>query len=110
MLHIELENPSFEAYIKEFGKQEIEKMFLSFLEVKAKLNQLTKDKTIENFEALNVPIALHHKLLAMKPYKEEEAKEINSLIDKMSAKSRSTDSKKPYDTLRDEYFKERGYL
>ena len=110
MLNIQLKNPSFEQYIKEFGKQEIEKMFLSFLEIKAKLNQLSKDNTFEKFEELNVPIELHHKILAMKPTKEREAEEINNLIDKISDRVKDKYTQKPYDELRDEYFQERGYL
>ena len=110
MLNIQLENPSFEEYIKEFGKQEIEKMFLSFLEIKAKLNQLSKDNSLKNFEELNVPIELHRKILAMKPTKEKEAEEINKLIDKITDKIKNKYSQRPYDELRDEYFKERGYL
>ena len=110
MLNIQLENPSFEQYIKEFGKQEIEKMFLSFLEIKAKLNQLSKDNSLEKYEELNVPIELHRKILAMKPTKEKEAEEINTLIDKISDRVKDKYSQKPYDALRDEYFKERGYL
>ena len=110
MLNIQLENPSFEQYVKEFGKQEIEKMFLSFLEVKTKLNQLRKDNSLEKYEKLNVPIELHRKILAMKPTKEKEAEEINRLIDKISDRVKDKYSQIPYDELRDEYFKERGYL
>ena len=110
MINIQLENPSFEQYIKEFGKQEIEKMFLSFLEIKAKLNQLSKDNTPEKFEELNVPIELHHKILAMKPTKEREAEEMNRLIDKISDRVKDKYSQKSYNNLRDEYFQERGYL
>lgn len=110
MINIQLENPSFEQYIKEFGKQEIEKMFLSFLEIKAKLNQLSKDNTLEKFEELNVPIELHHKILAMKPTKEREAEEMNRLIDKISDRVKDKYSQKSYNNLRDEYFQERGYL
>ncbi len=110
MLNIQLENPSFEQYIKEFGKQEIEKMFLSFLEIKTKLNQLRKDNSLEKYEKLNVPIELHRKILAMKPTKEKEAEEINRLIDKISDRVKDKYSQIPYDELRDEYFKERGYL
>jgi len=110
VLNIQLENPSFEQYIKEFGKQEIEKMFLSFLEIKTKLNQLRKDNSLEKYEKLNVPIELHRKILAMKPTKEKEAEEINRLIDKISDRVKDKYSQIPYDELRDEYFKERGYL
>ena len=110
MLNIQLENPSFEQYIKEFGKQEIEKMFLSFLEIKAKLNQASSNNNLEKFEELNVPIELHRKLLAMKPSKEKEAEEINTLIDKVSDRVKDKYSQKPYNELRDEYFQERGYL
>lgn len=110
MLNIQLENPSFEQYIKEFGKQEVEKMFLSFLEIKTKLNQLRKDNSLEKYEKLNVPIELHRKILAMKPTKEKEAEEINRLIDKISDRVKDKYSQIPYDELRDEYFKERGYL
>lgn len=110
MINIQLENPSFEQYIKKFGKQEIEKMFLSFLEIKAKLNQLSKDNTPEKFEELNVPIELHHKILAMKPTKEREAEEMNRLIDKISDRVKDKYSQKSYNNLRDEYFQERGYL
>lgn len=110
MINIQLENPSFEQYIKEFGKQEIEKMFLSFLEIKAKLNQLSKDNTPEKLEELNVPIELHHKILAMKPTKEREAEEMNRLIDKISDRVKDKYSQKSYNNLRDEYFQERGYL
>jgi len=106
MINIQLENPSFEQYIKEFGKQEIEKMFLSFLEIKAKLNQLSKDNTLEKFEELNVPIELHRKILAMKPTKEKEAEEINSLINKISDRVQDKYSHRPYNELRDEYFQE----
>ncbi len=110
MLNIQLENPSFEQYIKEFGKQEIEKMFLSFLEIKAKLNQLSKDNSLEKYEELNVPIELHRKILAMKPTKEKEAEEINTLIDKISDRVKDKYSQKSYNELRDDYFQERGYL
>jgi len=110
VLNIQLENPSFEQYIKEFGKQEVEKMFLSFLEIKTKLNQLRKDNSLEKYEKLNVPIELHRKILAMKPTKEKEAEEINRLIDKISDRVKDKYSQIPYDELRDEYFKERGYL
>ena len=110
MLNIQLENPSFEQYIKEFGKQEIEKMFLSFLEIKAKLNQVSSNYNLKKFEELNVPIELHRKLLAMKPSKEKEAEEINTLIDKVSDRVKDKYSQKPYNALRDEYFQERGYL
>ena len=110
MINIQLENPSFEQYIKEFGKQEIEKMFLSFLEIKAKLNQVSKNNSLEKLEALNVPIELHSKILAMKPSKKKEAKEINKLIDKISDRVKDKYSHKPYDELRNEYFKERGYV
>jgi len=82
MLNIQLENPSLEQYIKEFGKQEIEKMFLTFLELKVQLNQPSKDN--QNSNEVKVPIELHQKILAMKPTKEEEAKEINDLLDKIS--------------------------
>ena len=110
MLNIQLENPSFEQYIKEFGKQEIEKMFLSFLEIKAKLNQLSKNNSLKNFEELNVPIELHRKILAMKPTKQKEAEEINRIIDKISDRVKDKYTQIPYDELRDEYFKDRGYL
>jgi len=82
MLNIQLENPSFEQYIKEFGKQEIEKMFLTFLELKVQLNQPSKNNQSHN--ELNVPAQLHQKILAMKPTKEQEAQEINDLLDKTS--------------------------
>ncbi len=110
MLNIQLENPSFEQYIKEFGKEEIEKMFLSFLEIKIKLNQLQKENSIEKFEELNIPIELHSKILAMKPTKEKEAEEINTLIDKISDRVKDKYTQISYDKLRDDYFKERGYL
>lgn len=110
MINIQLENPSFEKYIKEFGKQEIEKMFLSFLEIKAKLNQLSKDNSLNRVEELNVPIELYHKILAMKPTKEREAEEINKLIDKISDRVKDKYTHRSYDELRDEYFQERGYL
>ena len=110
MINIQLENPSFEQYIKEFGKQEIEKMFLSFLEIKAKLNQVTRDNNLEKFEELNVPIELHRKILAMNPSKKREAEEINRIIDKISDRVKDKYSQRPYDELKDEYFKERGYL
>jgi len=110
VINIQLENPSFEQYIKEFGKQEIEKMFLSFLEIKAKLNQLSKDNSPEKFEELNVPLTLHRKILAMKPSNKKEAEEINKIIDKISDRVKDKYSQKPYDELRDEYFQERGYL
>ena len=48
-------------------------MFLSFLEIKAKLNQASSNYNLKKFEELNVPIELHRKLLAMKPSKEKEA-------------------------------------
>ncbi|MFK5975975.1 MAG: hypothetical protein QM493_05665 [Sulfurovum sp.] len=104
MINIQLENPSFEQYIKKFGKQEIEKMFLSFLEIKSKLNQLSKDNRLDT---INVPIELHNKILAMKPTKEKEAEEINNLLDKMSNKMKDKNNQKPYRELRDEYFQER---
>lgn len=110
MINIQLENPSFEQYIKEFGRHEIEKMFLSFLEIKAKLNQHTKENSHKSFEELNVPIELHRKILAMKPTKEKEAIEINNLIDKVSNRVENKYTNTPYNDLRDEYFKDRGYL
>ena len=110
MLNIQLGNPSFEQYIKEFGKQEIEKMFLSFLEIKTKLNQSSTNNTIKNFEELNVPIEIHRKILAMKPTKEREAEEINRLIDKISDRVKDKYSQRSHNELRDEYFRERGYL
>lgn len=110
MLNIQLENSSFEQYIKEFGKQEIEKMFLSFLEIEAKLNQVSKNNNLEKLETLNVPIQLHRKILAMKPTKKKEAEEINKIIDKITNRVKDKYSHKPYDELRNEYFKERGYL
>ena len=100
MINIQLENPSFEEYIKEFGKQEIEKMFLSFLEIKAKLSQGSKNNNSENSETLNVPIELHRKILAMKPTKQKEAEEISKLIDKISDRVQDKYAQKSYDDLR----------
>ena len=48
MINIQLETPSFEQYIKEFGKQEIKKMFLSFLEIKFLFGFLYKKGTIKD--------------------------------------------------------------
>ena len=110
MLNIQLENPSFEEYIKKFGEKEIEKMFLSFLEIKAKLNQPSKINTHKNLKNLNIPTELHHKILAMKPTKEKEAKEINKLIDKINDRVKDKYNHKIYNELKDEYFQERGYL
>ena len=110
MLSIQLENPSFEQYIKKFGKEEIEKMFLTFLEIKAKLNQSSKNNTHNNFKNLNIPTKLHHKILSMKPTKEKEAEEINKLIDKISDRVKDKYNYKTYNELKDEYFQERGYL
>jgi hypothetical protein len=112
MLNIQLENPSFEQYIKKYGKEKIEKMFLSFLEAKIKHNNSSKDNndTIKNFEELNIPIELHNKILAMKPTKEKEAKEINMLLDKISDKIKDKYNQKTYSELKDEYFQEKGYL
>lgn len=110
MLNIQLESPSLEQYIREIGKQEVEKMFLSFLEIKAKLNQQPDNKNLEKFDEINVPVELHRKILAMKPTRTREAEEINRLIDKVSNRVKDKYSNKSYDALRDEYFQERGYL
>ena len=110
MINIELENPSLEQYIKEFGKQEIEMMFLSFLEIKSKMKRHSQADSLKRAEELNVPMELHHKILAMKPTKEKDAENINHIIDKISDRVGDRYNHRSYNELRDEYFQERGYL
>lgn len=116
MMTIQLENPSIERYIKEIGKENIEKMFLSFLEIKSKLNQLPTQQREEDQESFKkaqefgINPELHRKILALKPKRGNEADEMTQLIDTISNRIGDKYKNKSYDDLRDEYFKDKGYL
>ena len=114
MINIQFENPSIEQYIKEIGKENLETMILSFLEIKAKLNQVSKkvstDDNYEQAKAFGLSLEVHQKILALKPKVDNRAEEMNNLIDKISAKMGNRYSKHSDNKLRDEYFQSKGYL
>ena len=85
-------------------------MFLAFLEIKAKLNQPSKEQHFEKPEEIDIPVELHHKIVAMKPTRKRKAEKVNSLIDKINDRIKDKYGQKSYAELRDAYFRERGYL
>jgi len=88
MINIQFENPSIEQYIKEIGQENIKKMILSFLEIKAKLNQVSKAKTIEDSyekaKKFGISKETHKKILALKATKKRESKSMNRLREEIS--------------------------
>jgi len=115
MINIQLENPSIEQYIKEFGKQELEKMIISFLEIKAKLNQASKkkssiDESYKKAKEFGVSRETHQKILSLKPNKSKTSSEMIELIDEISSRFGDKYSDISDDELRDEYYRYKGYL
>jgi len=117
MINIQLDNPLIEQYIKIMGKEKLEKMFLSFLDMKSKFDtsSITTIETIIstnqriskeiNSSRININSNLHNQILALKPSKTKSKmhfirEEISSRINKnLSSQS-----------IRDEYYKSKGYL
>jgi mannitol-1-phosphate/altronate dehydrogenase len=111
---IKLENPSIEHYIKEIGKENLEKMILSFLDIKSKLNQLPVDKiegdSFQKAIEFGVNIELHKKILSMKSTNNPKSQKMHRLRDEISHRLNNTYTDKSVDEIRDEYFISKGYL
>lgn len=116
MFTVQIENPSIEQYIKSIGKEEVEKLFLSFLEIKSKLNQLPiqqREEDEENFkkaQEFGISPELHRKILALKSTHTKEAQKMSQLRKEISNRLKEKYANTSIDELRDEYFKSKGYL
>ncbi len=114
MMTITLENPSIEHYIKEIGKENLEKMILSFLEIKSKLNQLPTDQLEDDSSQkaieFGVNLELHKKILSLKSTNNPKSQKMHKLRDEISHRLNKTYIDKSTAEIRDEYFISKGYL
>lgn len=116
MFTVQIENPSIEQYVKSIGKEEVEKLFLSFLEIKSKLNQLPnqqEDGDTENFkkaQEFGISLELHRKILALKSTHEKEVQEMRKLREEIHGQLKEKYPNISTSDLRDEYFQSKGYL
>jgi len=111
MITIQLNNPSINEYIQAVGKEKIEDMISTYLEIKAKFyNSSKKEKNNEAlYKEFGISEELHNKLLALKPKKDEKAEEMKSMIDEISNRFGDSYSHLSIDDIRDEYFASKGY-
>jgi len=117
MINIQLDNPLIEQYIKIMGKEKLEKMFLSFLDMKSKFDAssvtavetiISANQRISNeihSSRVNINSDLHNQILELRPSKTESKmhlirEEINNRINKNFNNQ----------SIRDEYYKSKGYL
>ena len=114
MINIQFENPSIEQYIKEIGKENLENMILSFLEIKAKLNQASKVKLTDNgyekAKEFGISEETHKKNLALKATKNRKTKSMSGLRKEISHRLKDNYKNLSINEIRDDYFRSKGYL
>jgi len=114
MINIQFDNPSIEQYIKEIGKENLENMILSFLEIKAKLNQTSKIKSTNNshdkVKEFGISKETHNKILALKATQSSNSKSMNRLRTEISNRLKDTYKNLSINAVRDDYFRSKGYL
>jgi len=110
MITIESQNPSINQYIKDMGKDKIEEMIITYLEIKSKFYSTNKKENISEplYKQFGVSKNLHHKLLELNTSKNSSA--IDELREDIHSKIKDNNMYKPIENVRDEYFKSKGYL
>ena len=112
MITIQLTNPSINEYIQSMGKEKVEEMFLTYLEIKAKFhNAPPKEENSEPlYKQFGISEELHNKLLELKPVSSENQNKMSRLRDEISHKLKDKYANKSIEEIRDEYFESKGYL
>ncbi len=112
MITIQLNNPSINEYIQAVGKEKIEEMISTYLEIKAKFYNSSKKE--ENSEPLykqfGISEKLHNRLLALKPISSKKTTKMGLLRNEISNKFKDGYSNKSIKEIRDEYFYAKEYL
>ena len=113
MLNIKLDNPSMEQYIQTLGKEKLEQMFLSFLEVKTQLDEATKSyQTIfhQHLQPIEVNInpILHKKFLALNISTKKT--KMSVIRDEIHNRIHQNYNNQSIQNIRDEYYQSKGYL
>ena len=101
MTTIELKNPFFEEYIQNIGKEELEKMFLSFLKIKTKSKE---DISTQKLKELGISKKVHNKIMALKVKPKKNSKEMIELRKEIGQKMKAKYGNKSIDKIREEYF------
>ena len=112
MITIQLTNPSINEYIQAMGKEKVEEMFLSYLEIKAKLhNSSPKEENSEPlYKQFGISEELHNKLLALKHVPSKNNNKMSLLRDEINHKLKDKYTNKSIEEIRNEYFEAKGYL
>ena len=112
MITIQLTNPSINEYIQAMGKEKVEEMFLSYLEIKANFhNSSSKEENSEPlYKQFGISEELHNKLLALKPVPSKNNNKMSLLRDEISHKLKDKYTNKSIEEIRNEYFESKGYL
>ena len=120
MLNIKLDNPSMEHYIQTLGKEKLEQMFLSFLEIKTTFNE-SKNRVKSSLDEANTEVArdmyrrriklnsiLHNKILSLTP--SSKTSEMSLVRDEISNRINEDPNNQSLENIRDEYYQSKGYL
>lgn len=108
---IELTNPFFEEYIKNVGKEDLEKMFISFLKIKSKQNIYDK-KEVDNIEKareFGISLKVHKKILSLKGNNSKKSQNMSKLREEISKKVQDKYKNKSLAEIREEYFDSKEY-
>ena len=116
MLNIKLDNPSMEQYIQILGKEKLEQMFLSFLEIKTKFNKAIDEVECISFETyteiykkdIKINSTLHNKILSLTP--SSQISEMSLIRDEINNRINKDFNNQSVENIRDEYYHAKGYL
>ena len=116
MLNIKLDNPSMERYIQTLGKEKLEQMFLSFLEIKTKFNKAIDEVECISFEIypeiyerdIKINSTLHNKILSLTP--SSKTSEMSLIRDEISNRINKDQNNQSVEDIRSEYYQSKGYL